>query len=83
MVRTLAERGFRLAIVADGAAQSFKNLLTQKLLYDYFEDVDLFGADEGLDNRIPGCLRRRWAPWISASGTAPDHHGRQQPGPRR
>ncbi|CAI6085582.1 HAD family hydrolase [Cohnella sp. JJ-181] len=37
MVRTLAERGYRLAIVADGSAQSFKNLLTQNQLYDYFE----------------------------------------------
>ncbi|SFD50933.1 putative hydrolase of the HAD superfamily [Paenibacillus catalpae] len=37
MVRTLAERGYRLAIVADGLAQSFKNLLTINGLYDYFE----------------------------------------------
>lgn len=39
MVRTLAERGFRLAIVADGMAQSFKNLLTQNGLYDCFETL--------------------------------------------
>ncbi|MCM3629776.1 HAD family hydrolase [Paenibacillus glycanilyticus] len=37
MIRTLAERGYRLAIVADGLAQSFKNLLTLNGLYDYFE----------------------------------------------
>lgn len=37
MVRTLAERGYRLAIVADGLAQSFKNLLSINGLYDYFE----------------------------------------------
>ncbi|WP_028609123.1 HAD family hydrolase [Paenibacillus harenae] len=37
MVKTLAERGYRLAIVADGTAQSFKNLLTMNGLYDYFE----------------------------------------------
>ncbi|WP_239634033.1 HAD family hydrolase [Paenibacillus sp. H1-7] len=36
MVRTLAERGFTMAIVADGYAQSFKNILTQNGLYDYF-----------------------------------------------
>ncbi|MFD0678694.1 MULTISPECIES: HAD family hydrolase [unclassified Paenibacillus] len=36
MVRTLAERGYTLAIVADGYAQSFKNILTQNGLYDYF-----------------------------------------------
>ncbi|MCR2822974.1 HAD family hydrolase [Lederbergia panacisoli] len=36
MVRTLAERGYTLALVADGDAQSFKNLLTQNGLYEYF-----------------------------------------------
>jgi FMN phosphatase YigB (HAD superfamily) len=36
MVKTLAERGYTLAIVADGNAQSFKNILTQNGLYDYF-----------------------------------------------
>ncbi|RXZ82899.1 HAD family hydrolase [Paenibacillaceae bacterium] len=39
MVKTLAERGYRLAIVADGLAQSFKNLLTQNGLYDHFETL--------------------------------------------
>ncbi|MBM7571873.1 HAD family hydrolase [Aquibacillus albus] len=36
MVKTLAERGYTLAVVADGLAQSFKNTLTQNGLYDYF-----------------------------------------------
>ena len=36
MVKTLAERGYTLALVADGLAQSFKNILTQNGLYDYF-----------------------------------------------
>ncbi|RTE10652.1 HAD family hydrolase [Paenibacillus whitsoniae] len=36
MVRTLAERGYTLALVADGRAQSFKNMLTDHGLYDYF-----------------------------------------------
>lgn len=39
MVKTLAERGYRLAIVADGTAQSFKNLLTSNGLIDYFETM--------------------------------------------
>lgn len=39
MVRTLAERGYRLALVADGLAQSFKNLLQQHQLYDLFETL--------------------------------------------
>ncbi|MFC4599546.1 HAD family hydrolase [Cohnella hongkongensis] len=38
-VKTLAERGYRLAIVADGTAQSFKNLLTGNGLYDCFETL--------------------------------------------
>lgn len=37
MVKTLAERGFRLAIVADGLAQSFHNLLSQNGIIDCFE----------------------------------------------
>ncbi|WJH33506.1 HAD family hydrolase [Paenibacillus sp. CC-CFT747] len=36
MVKTLAERGYTLAIVADGLAQSFKNILTQNGIYDCF-----------------------------------------------
>lgn len=36
MVKTLYERGYTLALVADGYAQSFKNILTQNGLYDYF-----------------------------------------------
>jgi FMN phosphatase YigB (HAD superfamily) len=39
MIKTLAERGYRLAIVADGTAQSFKNLLTLNGLIDYFETL--------------------------------------------
>lgn len=37
MVRALHERGYRMAMVADGLAQSFKNMMTQHGLYDYFE----------------------------------------------
>lgn len=37
MVRTLRERGFTLALVADGDAQSFKNVYKQHGLYDYFD----------------------------------------------
>ncbi|OMF24534.1 hydrolase [Paenibacillus sp. FSL H8-0548] len=37
MVRTLYERGYRLAMVADGLAQSFKNMMTDHGLYDCFE----------------------------------------------
>lgn len=37
MVRTLYDRGYRIAMVADGLAQSFKNMMTQHGLYDCFE----------------------------------------------
>jgi FMN phosphatase YigB (HAD superfamily) len=39
MVKTLAERGYTLALVADGNAQSFKNMFTQLGLYDCFSTM--------------------------------------------
>jgi len=36
VIKTLHERGYTLALVADGDAQSFKNVLKQNGLYDYF-----------------------------------------------
>jgi putative hydrolase of the HAD superfamily len=39
MVRTLAERGYTLALVADGLAQSFKNMFLQHGIYDYFSTM--------------------------------------------
>lgn len=36
MVKELHKRGFTLAIVADGLAQSFKNILTQNGIYNCF-----------------------------------------------
>ncbi|MGG6311331.1 HAD family hydrolase [Paenibacillus macerans] len=38
-VRTLAESGYTLALVADGQAQSFKNILTENGIYDYFDTM--------------------------------------------
>ncbi|WP_433619625.1 HAD family hydrolase [Paenibacillus cellulositrophicus] len=37
MVKTLHSLGFTLALVADGDAQSFKNVLSQHRLHDYFD----------------------------------------------
>lgn len=37
MVKTLFNKGYRLVLVADGLAQSFKNMLTYHGLYDCFE----------------------------------------------
>ena len=36
MVKTLFDKGYTLALVADGDAQSFKNVFKQHGLYDYF-----------------------------------------------
>ncbi|WP_227013528.1 HAD family hydrolase [Paenibacillus psychroresistens] len=36
MVKTLYNRGYTLVLVADGDAQSFKNVFKQQGLYDYF-----------------------------------------------
>ncbi|CAM4481320.1 putative hydrolase of the HAD superfamily [Paenibacillus endophyticus] len=36
MVKTLYDKGYTLALVADGDAQSFKNVFKQHGLYDYF-----------------------------------------------
>ncbi|GGG59128.1 HAD family hydrolase [Paenibacillus radicis (ex Gao et al. 2016)] len=36
MLKTLIEKGYTLALVADGDAQSFKNVFKQHELYDYF-----------------------------------------------
>lgn len=39
MVKTLHDRGYKLVLVADGNAQSFKNVLTKNGLYDYFSSM--------------------------------------------
>ncbi|WP_178024682.1 HAD family hydrolase [uncultured Paenibacillus sp.] len=38
-VKALADRGYTLALVADGLAQSFKNILTQNGIYDLFDTL--------------------------------------------
>jgi FMN phosphatase YigB (HAD superfamily) len=37
MIRDLKDKGFQLVLVADGYAQSFKNMLKQHCLYDLFD----------------------------------------------
>lgn len=39
MVKILAEKGYTLAIVADGMTQSFDNMLKQHGVYDYFSTL--------------------------------------------
>ncbi|WP_231686992.1 HAD family hydrolase [Bacillus sp. JCM 19034] len=71
VVKELAERGYRLALVADGLAQSFKNMLTDHRIYDCFEamiysetikvrkpDAKMFKAALGaLDLSMEDCYR--------------------------
>ncbi len=47
MVKTLYERGYTLALVADGLAQSFKNVLTQNGIYDCFSK-HIYSEDVGV-----------------------------------
>jgi putative hydrolase of the HAD superfamily len=50
VVRTLKRRGFRLALVADGRAGTYYNVLTQHGLYDLF---DVFAISEQLGVEKP------------------------------
>lgn len=43
LLRELARRGYRLALVADGPPATFSNLLTQHGLYGYFEAFAISG----------------------------------------
>lgn len=62
MVRTLKEKGYTLALVADGYAQSFKNILTQNGLYDnfsvmiYSENLKVFKPDARMFKAAMGAL---------------------------
>lgn len=71
MVRTLAERGYRLALVADGRAQSFKNLLQQHDLYDLFETL-IYSETIKADKPSP----RMFKAAVGAMDLSPDDHGR-------
>jgi HAD superfamily hydrolase (TIGR01549 family) len=50
MVRTLHEKGYTLALVADGEAQSFKNMFIQHGLYDCFTTMII---SENIKDRKP------------------------------
>lgn len=44
MVQGIKERGYPLALVADGPVGTFQNVLTQHRLYDYFDAFAISGA---------------------------------------
>ncbi|HEU5013751.1 MAG TPA: HAD-IA family hydrolase [Roseiflexaceae bacterium] len=71
LLRELARRGYRLALVADGPPATFANALAQHRLYDYF---DAFAISGDL-----GCLkpdRRNFIHALAQLGIAPDEYGR-------
>ena len=47
MIRTLYERGYTLALVADGLAQSFRNMFTQHNIINYFSAL-IYSEDVGI-----------------------------------
>lgn len=47
MIRTLYEKGYTLALVADGLAQSFRNMFTQHNIINYFSAL-IYSEDVGI-----------------------------------
>ncbi len=71
LLRELARRGYRLALVADGPPATFANVLTQHRLYDYFDAFAISGH--------VGCVkpdRRMFVHALDQLGIAPDEYGR-------
>lgn len=71
MIRTLVDRGYRLALVADGMAQSFKNLLLQHDLYDCFETL-IYSETIKYDKPSP----RMFKAAVGAMDLNPEDYGR-------
>ena len=71
LLRELARRGYRLALVADGPPATFANVLTQHRLYEYF---DVFAISGHLDCCKPD--RRMFVHALDQLGIAPDEYGR-------
>jgi HAD superfamily hydrolase (TIGR01549 family) len=71
LVRELARRGYRLALIADGPPLTFANVLTQHRIFEYF---DVFAISEHL-----GCLkpdRRIFIHALDRLGIRPDEYTR-------
>jgi HAD superfamily hydrolase (TIGR01549 family) len=71
LVRELARRGYRLALVADGPPATFANALTQHRLYDYF---DAFAISGHLGRNKPD--QRNFVHALEQLGIQPDDYGR-------
>jgi len=71
LVKTLKARGYRLALVADGPAGSFHNILTQHDLYSYF---DAFAISEDVGVAKPDARMFHHA--LAQLNIAPAEYGR-------
>jgi putative hydrolase of the HAD superfamily len=71
MMRALKERGYRLALVADGYAQSFRNILGQHGLFDLFE-VHAISSEVGVSKPHADMFRCA----LDGLGIAPADYGR-------
>jgi glycerophosphoryl diester phosphodiesterase len=71
LLRELARRGYRLALVADGPSATFANALTQHRIYDFF---DAFAISDHLGCEKPD--RRIFIHALDQLGIRPDEYGR-------
>jgi glycerophosphoryl diester phosphodiesterase len=71
LLRELARRGYRLALVADGPAATFANALTQHRLYDYF---DVFAISDHVGREKPD--PRLFVHALDQLGIQPGDYGR-------
>lgn len=71
MVRTLKQRGYPLALVADGLSASFRNLLGQHGLFDLF-DAHAISEEVGVSKPEPAMYLTA----LRALGIQPEDYGR-------
>ena len=71
MLRELARRGYRLALVADGRPGTYRNVLSQHGVYDLFE-VFAISEEVGVEKPDP----RMFAHALEQLGIAPPDYGR-------
>jgi len=71
LVRTLKQRGYTVALVADGPAGSFHNIYHQHKLYDYF-DVFAISSEVGVEKPDARMFERA----LTQLGITPEQYGR-------
>ncbi|MCX7031319.1 MAG: HAD family hydrolase, partial [Spirochaetes bacterium] len=71
MVRALAERGYRIGLVADGFTDTFRNVLTQHGLIDFFSALAI-SEEVGVSKPDPLMFRTA----LDAMGVSESSYGR-------